>query len=558
MSEFIHQTLKQLTDQQVRFAPPARRREQMGRAEKLLSEVEAARRYPYAFVSFRITEFRSDAHADLLVPGDELKHDLLLFIKRLERSLPALPIEQALEPMLTLEEISKQFNVSTKTVGRWRVRGLIGQRVLMKGRQQLAFPRSIVEQFLANHKTQVERSGRFSHLSGDEKEEILRRARRLSQSGGCLTEISKRIARKLGRSVETIRYTIKKFDRAHPDKAIFPDATGPLDGADKQMIFNTYQNRKGIPVQTLAKTFNRTRSSVYRIVNETRAAQLISLPVDYIYHESFDNQNEEAAILSPMPGEEKFQEAHGDMKAPRDVPPELASLYEWPLLTKEQEQHQFRLMNFLKHKLSKLKKSIDPATVRVSELRQVEELLGRINAVKERLINCNMRLVASIAKKHAHATESLFELISDGNLSLMRAVEKFDYSRGNKFSTYGSWAIIKNFARSIPDEKHHRERYITGHEELFESKAETRTDEQEIMSQVQQARDRISQLLEGLDPRTRDVIRMRNGLDGSSEMTLEQIGQHFGITKERVRQINVRGMKLLREKAHQEETVELV
>ena len=131
----------------------------------------------------------------------------------------------------------------------------------------------------------------------------------------------------------------------------------------------------------------------------------------------------------------------------------------------------------------------------------------------------------------------------------MRAVEKFDYSRGNKFSTYASWAIMKNFARSIPDEKHHRERYITGHEDLFETKAETRTDEGEIMAQVEQARNRISHLLADLDPRTRDVIRMRNGLDGSSEMTLEQIGQHFGITKERVRQINVRGMKLLREKA---------
>jgi len=558
VSEFIHLPLKQLTDQQVRFAPPARRREQVGRAEKLHSEIEPARRYPYPFVSFRITDFRSDAHADLLIPGDELKHDLLLFIKLLERSLPALPIEQSVEPMLTAEQIGKQFNVSTKTVSRWRVRGLVGQRVIIKGRRQLAFPKSVVEQFLATNQKQVERSGRFSHLSDDEKEDILRRARRLCRSGGCLTEISKRIARKLGRSVETIRYTIKNFDRTHPDKAIFADATGPLDGADKEMIVNSYQNRKGVPVQTLAKRYNRTRNSVYRVVNESRAEQLVNQPVDYIYHESFDDPDMEAEILTPMPGEENFQEAHRGMKPPRDVPAELASLYEWPLLTREQEQHQFRLMNFLKHKLSKLKESIHPATVRASELRKIEELLSRINFVKARLINCNMRLVASIAKKHAHAAESLFELISDGNLSLMRAVEKFNYSFGNKFSTYGSWAIIKNFARSIPDEKHHRERYITGHEDLFEAKAETRTDEGEIMAQVEQARNRISRLLEGLDPRTRDVIRMRNGLEGTSPLTLEQIGQHFGITKERVRQINVRGMKLLRDKAREQETVELM
>jgi len=133
----------------------------------------------------------------------------------------------------------------------------------------------------------------------------------------------------------------------------------------------------------------------------------------------------------------------------------------------------------------------------------------------------------------------------------MRAVEKFDYGRGNKFSTYATWAIMKNFARSIPDEKHHRERYVTGHEEMFESRPDSRTDEQEALAQADMARDRVTKLLEGLDPRTREVIRMRNGLDGNAEMTLEQIGQHFGITKERVRQINVRGMKQLRDRAHQ-------
>jgi RNA polymerase sigma factor (sigma-70 family) len=79
-----------------------------------------------------------------------------------------------------------------------------------------------------------------------------------------------------------------------------------------------------------------------------------------------------------------------------------------------------------------------------------------------------------------------------------------------------------------------------------------RTDEQQIVAAAEQARDRVNRLLEYLDPRTREVIRMRTGLDGSEEMTLEQIGQHFGITKERVRQINVRGMKQLREKAAQE------
>ena len=520
MSEFIHQALKQLTDQQVRFAPPARRQEQVVRARKLLGELDPERQYPYPFVCFRITGFR-DAQDDLLIPGSDLAHDLALFVRRVERSLPALPVEQVVEPMLSLEEISRQFNVSTKTIGRWRVKGLVGQRVVRNGRRQLGFPRSVVEQFLKAHEEQVRRSARFSHLSEGEKQQILRRARRLSQAGGSLTEVAKRIARRLGRSTEAVRYTIKNFDREHPEQALFPASGGPLDGAAKEAIFNSF--RRGTKVETLAKQYGRTRTSMYRVINEVRAERLMQQPVDYIYHTSFDDPAAEAEILAPMPGEEKFQASRRTMRAPKDTPPELMSLYEWPLLSKEQEQHQFRLMNYLKHKLNKLRESIDPSQARVGDLKQVEELQQRIAAVRDRLVNCNRRLVLSIAKKRSHQTDNLWDLLSDGDMSLLRAVEKFDYSRGNKFSTYASWAIMKNYARSIPDEKHHRERYLTGHEELFEARADNRSDEQEQVAQAEQARDRINQLLADLDPRTRDVIRMRAGLDGSEEMTLEQI-----------------------------------
>ena len=109
--DFRAPALKELTDQQVRFAPAARRREQVGRAAKLLGEVDSDRAYPYQFVCYRITEYRSGAHADLLIPGADLKHDLAEFIRRVERSIPPLPIEQAVEPILTLDEVSKRLNV---------------------------------------------------------------------------------------------------------------------------------------------------------------------------------------------------------------------------------------------------------------------------------------------------------------------------------------------------------------------------------------------------------------------------------------------------------------
>ena len=72
MSDFRHPALKQLTDQQVRFAPPARRREQLGRAARLLGEIDPGRVYPYQFVCFRVTEYRTDAYPDLRISGDDL------------------------------------------------------------------------------------------------------------------------------------------------------------------------------------------------------------------------------------------------------------------------------------------------------------------------------------------------------------------------------------------------------------------------------------------------------------------------------------------------------
>jgi RNA polymerase sigma factor (sigma-70 family) len=262
-----------------------------------------------------------------------------------------------------------------------------------------------------------------------------------------------------------------------------------------------------------------------------------------------------------MPGAEQFEAARRGLRVPKDAPPELASLYEVPLLSKDQEQHLFRKMNFLKHKAAQLRRrllkdkvsddeadEVDPAKVRIQDLKRIDELQGQATEVKDLLISANMRLVANIAKRHAAQTDNFWELMSDGNMSLIRAVEKFDFGRGFKFSTYASWAIMKNFARSIPEEKHRRERFVTGHEEVFEAAPDVRGDEHEQLATTERASHTVNRLLEHLDDRERDIIRMRAGLcEGTKPMTLEEIGQQFNITKERVRQLNARAMKKLRE-----------
>ena len=108
--------------------------------------------------------------------------------------------------------------------------------------------------------------------------------------------MSRRIARRLGRSAEAVRYTIKNFDREHPAQALFPNLTGPLDAQTKLTIYSSY--RRGIAVDTLAKRFQRTRTSMYRVINEVRAQRLLEQPLDYIPHPSFDEALTDPARLA--------------------------------------------------------------------------------------------------------------------------------------------------------------------------------------------------------------------------------------------------------------------
>ena len=187
---------------------------------------------------------------------------------------------------------------------------------------------------------------------------------------------------------------------------------------------------------------------------------------------------------------------------------------------------------------------------------RIEKLYDESVATKNQIIRANLRLVVSIAKRYVGRAGDFFELVSDGNMSLIRAVEKFDFSRGNRFSTYASWAIMKNFARTIPSAFRHRDRFCTSCPELFSTVEDVRPDYYEQESAQIYRESCVERLLDRLDQRERQIVTSRYGLTrGQEPLTLKQVGTAMGVTKERIRQIQCRAMSKLR-KAAEEDRIE--
>jgi RNA polymerase primary sigma factor/RNA polymerase sigma factor len=553
-TDYVNPAIRQLRDQQVRFAPREKKLEQIDLAEKLLSELDPARTYTYQYLCYRITKYRPDSYPDMKMNGREAGHDLRLFVEDLSDSANV-PAEDAGERVLTVDELSERFRVSTKTISRWRRQGLVSRRFVFDGRKRVGFLESSVDRFVEKNRERVRRGARFSQLTSDERLKIIERARRLAHAGGCPADVTKRLARATGRSVETIRYTLKQFDRDHPDLAIFPDNSGPLREETKRKIYQQF--RRGESAEALAKKFCRTKTSIYRIVAEMRAKRILDLPLDYIPNEHFDEvrtERREREILGPVPPSE---EPTRKTRIPSGLPPYLASLYEVPLLTREQEMHLFRRMNYLKYKASKLRETLSPSKPKTALMDEIESLYDRAVQTKNEIISANLRLVVSIAKRHVGPTENFFELVSDGNMSLIRAVEKFDFARGNKFSTYASWAIMKNFARTIPDEHRRRDRFRTSHGEMFGTAEDVRSDQYEQETAQIRREAQVEKILERLDEREQQIIISRFGLQrGREPLTLKEVGAEMGVTKERIRQIEARALNKLR-KAAEEERIDL-
>ena len=544
--QYKNPVIRWLRDQQ-QGAPRESLLAQIPSAERLIAQLDSNKNYAAAEIVSEIVGAHLPEAGNRKIPGDVLMHDLRLLVEDLSDAAN-LDADAVAEQVFTVEQLARQFSVSTKTISRWRALGLVSRRLVFDGRKRVGFLRSSVDRFVKNNSERVERGARFSQLTDRQREEFVDRAKQLAHAGGGQAEIARQLAERTGRSVETIRAALRQHDTENPEHAIFPAGAGPLTELQKTNIFRAF--RRGAPVEKLCRDYNRTKTTIYRVVNEMRCARIAELPLDYIDNPRFSRKGADNACLGMMPDSDSTPR-----KAKRlsGLPPYLASLYEMPLLTREQEQHIFRKYNYLKFKVARLRATLDMERPKAALMDEIEQLYEQIVDIKNQIARCNLRLVVSITKRHVTPDQNFFELVSDGNLSLLRAVEKFDFARGNKFSTYASWAIMKNFSRTIPTEYRQRDRFRTSHEELFDMTQELRgnpTLEENLQ------RDRVAKLervLKRLDDRERQIIVGRFGLDHSREpRTLKEVGTELGVTKERIRQIEARALNKLRQAAQEE------
>lgn len=255
---------------------------------------------------------------------------------------------------------------------------------------------------------------------------------------------------------------------------------------------------------------------------------------------------------------------------------------------------------YAEHKLNNAEK------ITRAEKRDLKILAKEGKKARSHLLEANLRLVVSLAKRYTGRGMPLLDLIQEGNLGLIRAMEKFDYSKGFKFSTYATWWIRQAITRGMADQSRtirlpvhlveqvnklsriKREMYQSlGREATNEELAEeSGIDESKIEMLLRQSRDPVSldmpvgadeeaplgdfiedaeatdaetavvasmrhydiqDVIGGLEQREQDVIRMRYGLDDGVPRTLDQIGRRFGLSRERVRQIEREVMAKLRE-----------
>jgi len=217
--DYKNPVIRWLRDRQLTAGSREQLLAQIEASEKVIVSLNADDTYPAAQIVSAIVGEPLPEAGNRKISSADLLHDLRLFVEDLSDAIE-LDADTVGEQVFTVDELAKQFNVSTKTISRWRALGLVSRRMVFDGRKRVGFLRSSVDRFVKNNPVRVERGAKFSQLSDEQRDEYVLRAKRLAESGAGQAEISRQLAQRTGRSVETIRAALRQHDTENPDVAI--------------------------------------------------------------------------------------------------------------------------------------------------------------------------------------------------------------------------------------------------------------------------------------------------------------------------------------------------
>ncbi len=267
--------------------------------------------------------------------------------------------------------------------------------------------------------------------------------------------------------------------------------------------------------------------------------------ISFIPNAEFASRSRAVEFLAPTP---PSKSRVSRVQLPEGLPPYLASLYQTPLLTPEQEVHLFRKFNYLKYLAATTQGTIHPKRPSKAKHQQVADWLSQAEFVRNQIVQANLRLVVANARHFADGDHSFDDLVSDGNFSLVQAVEKFDFARGFRFSTYATHAIRRTYFRRMTRRQREKTRLHFADSEILQEAPEPEGNEFVNQRQLDLYNGLLDRMGTCLNERELLILKARFGLNvgGEEAPTLQVLAAELGICKERVRQLQNRAIDKVR------------
>ncbi len=545
MARYLNNQIRRLKEG-LRYESREAARRQVARIKELLPSVSCGAVYPYEYVVERVTGFRPQTSTSLELRGETLIPDLLRLLYDIS-GRAELRADEGTATVLRLDEVCGRYSVSARTVARWREDGLIAMKfVWPDGSRRTGFEMDLLNDYVRRHAEDVERSSRFSRIGEEERGAIIERARHYARELGFGPSRTIRcVSDEFGRSREAVRYSLWQHDREHHSNAVFDSWREPLTG--KQVALIEAALAEGSSIADLARRFNRTSSAIYQVLRLARARRLLSRRIEFVPHPLFEAPDADQDILGLGVVHEPSPHKAAIPPDVKDDAAQRGAIYGPQPLSRDEERRLFLQYNYVMCKAARLQAQLVVGYAGQRAMGQMERLLHGAACMRDRLARSYLRLVASVARRHAGGQIPLPELVSEGNLCLLRAIVKFDVARGNRFSTYLTWALMKTFARAVPEARLFAAGFVTGLEGILDNAA-SRLDETPVSGDSgHEAMIReVNEILAHLTERERDVVTSRFGFGTAKQATYGEIGKRLGISKERARQIQEAALQKLR------------